>query len=87
MAPVFLTENVVDNGTGKPVGNNGDHLKMNLIQEEDPYHIYPAIAFQQGDRYSRTTNGNAFDVCFTLEENEFMGKVNLQLNIRDMKFD
>ncbi len=87
MAPVFLTENVVDNGTGKTVGNNGDHLKLNLVQEEDPYRIYPAIAFQQGDRYSGITNGNAFDICFTIEENEFMGKTNLQLNIRDIKFD
>ena len=44
MAPIFLTENVVDNGTGKIVGNTGDHLKMNLIQEEDPYKVYPSIA-------------------------------------------
>ena len=87
MAPVFLTENVVDNGTGKPVGTNGDHLKLNLIQEEDPYKIYPAIAFQQGNRYPKTINGVAFDICYTIAENEFMGKVNLQLNVRDIKFD
>jgi single-stranded-DNA-specific exonuclease len=87
MAPVFLTENVVDNGTGKPVGSNGDHLKLSLIQEEDPYKIYPAIAFQQGRRYPGTINGVAFDICYTIVENEFMGKVNLQMNIRDIKFD
>jgi single-stranded-DNA-specific exonuclease len=87
MAPVFLTENVVDNGTGKPVGSNGDHLKLNLIQEEDPYKIYPAIAFQQGRRYPETINGVAFDICYTIVKNEFMGKVNLQLNVRDIKFD
>jgi single-stranded-DNA-specific exonuclease len=87
MAPVFLTEDVADNGTGKPVGTNGDHLKLNLIQEADPYKVYPAIAFQQGSRYSGLHNGNAFDICYSIEENEFMGKVNLQLNIKDMKFD
>jgi len=87
MAPVFLTENVVDNGTGKPVGSNGDHLKLNLIQEKDPYKTYPAIAFQQGNRYRKTKEGVAFDICYTVVENEFMGKVSLQLNIRDIKFD
>jgi len=71
MAPVFLTENVADDGTGKLVGINGDHLKLNLIQEADPYKVYPAIAFQQGFRYPGLHNGNAFDICYSIEENEF----------------
>jgi len=87
MAPIFLTENVVDNGTGKIVGNTGDHLKMNLIQEEDPYKVYPAIAFQMGSLYKKINNGQGFDVCYSVEQNAFMGRTNLQLNIKDMKFD
>jgi len=87
MAPIFLTENVVDNGTGKKVGATGDHLKLNLIQEEDPYKVYPAIAFQQGSRYKGISSGNAFDICYSVEENEFMGRKNLQLNIKDIKLD
>ncbi len=87
MAPVFLTENVVDNGTGKPVGSSGEHLKLNLIQEEDPYKVYPAIAFQQGNLYKHISMGQGFDICYSLEENVFMGRANLQLNIKDIKFD
>ena len=87
MTPIFLTENVVDNGTGKKVGVTGDHLKLNLIQEKDPYKVYPAIAFQQGYRYEGISSGNAFDICFSVEENEFMGRKNLQLNIKDIKLD
>ncbi|MEE9462689.1 MAG: single-stranded-DNA-specific exonuclease RecJ [Bacteroidales bacterium] len=87
MAPVFLTENVVDNGTGKQVGGSGEHLKLNLIQEEDPYKVYPAIAFQQGNLYKHINMGQGFDACYSLEENEFMGRVNLQMNIKDVKFD
>ena len=87
MAPVFLTENVVDNGTGKQVGASGEHLKLNLIQEEDPYKVYPAIAFQQGNLYKHINMGQGFDACYSLEENEFMGRVNLQMNIKDIKFD
>ena len=87
MAPVFLTENVVDNGTGKQVGGSGEHLKLNLIQEEDPYKVYPAIAFQQGNLYKHINMGQGFDACYSVEENEFMGRVNLQMNIKDIKFD
>jgi len=87
MAPVFLTENVVDNGSGKIVGATGDHLKMNLIQEEDPYKLYPAIAFQMGNLYKKINNGQGFDICYSVEKNEFMGRTNLQLNVKDMKFD
>ncbi len=87
MVPVFLTENVADNGTGKVVGTTGDHLKLNLIQEADPYKVYPAIAFQQGNNYKKICIGQAFDICYTVEQNEFMGRTNLQLNIKDIKFD
>ena len=87
MAPVFLTENVVDNGTGKAVGTNGEHLKLNLIQEEDPYKVYPAIAFGMGNYYKYISGGHGFDICYSVEENEFMGNVKLQLNIKDIKFD
>ncbi|MFC2080786.1 single-stranded-DNA-specific exonuclease RecJ [Bacteroidota bacterium] len=87
MVPIFLTENVADNGTGKIVGNNGGHLKMNLLQEEDPYKVYPAIAFQMGNLHRKISNGQGFDICYSVEQNEFMGRVNLQLNIKDIKFD
>ena len=87
MAPVFLTENVGDNGTGKVVGATGDHLKLNLLQEEDPYKVYPAIAFQMGNLYKKINHGQGFDICYSVEQNEFMGRVNLQLNIRDINFD
>jgi len=41
MNPVFFAENVVDNGTGKIVGSGEEHLKLNLIQEEEPYNVFP----------------------------------------------
>jgi single-stranded-DNA-specific exonuclease len=87
MAPIFLTEDVADDGSGKPVGSHGDHLKLNLIQEADPYNPFPAIAFQQGSNYPKLHNGKSFDICYSIEENEYMKKVNLQLNIKDIKFD
>lgn len=85
--PVFLSENVVDNGYGRKVGTSAEHLKLTLIQEEDPFKVFPAIAFHQGNRYNKIQNGIPFDICYQLMENEFRGRVNLQINILDMKFD
>jgi len=33
------------------------------------------------------SKGAPFDICYQLMENEFRGKVSLQINITDIKFD
>jgi single-stranded-DNA-specific exonuclease len=86
-APVFLSENVVDNGYGRKVGNSGEHFKLTLIHEEDPFKVFPAIAFHQGCHYDKVRRGIPFDICYQLMENEFRGRISLQINILDMKFD
>ena len=86
-APVFLTENVSDNGMGKRVGTEGDHLRMNLVQEENPFKVFTAIAFQKGKMFDRICEGMSFDICYSVEENEYRGRKSTQLNIRDLKFD
>lgn len=86
MSPTFLSEEVVDNGCGRIVGSTNDHLKLELIQEEDPLHPYPAIAFQQAHHFATISKGIPFDICYSIEENEFRGNTTLQLRIKDMKF-
>ena len=85
--PVFLSENVVDNGYGRTVGSNGEHLKLTLIQEENPFLVFPAIGFHQGNHFGKINKGEPFDICYQLMENEFRGKVTIQINLMDMKFD
>ncbi|MEN8157132.1 MAG: single-stranded-DNA-specific exonuclease RecJ [Bacteroidota bacterium] len=85
--PIFLSENVVDNGYGRTVGANGEHLKLTLIQEESPFVVFPGIAFHRGQEFKNINKGAPFDICYQLMENEFRGRVNLQINILDMKFD
>jgi len=85
--PVFLTENVVDNGYGRTVGTSGEHLKLTLIQEENPFLVFPAIGFHQGSHFSKICKGDPFDICYQLMENEFRGKITLQINLMDIKFD
>jgi single-stranded-DNA-specific exonuclease len=87
MAPVFMVENVVDNGQGRMVGVQNEHLKLNLIQENEPFKIYQAIGFNLAQHYTRISSGQPFDVCFTLDENNFRGIETIQLKLKDVKFD
>jgi single-stranded-DNA-specific exonuclease len=87
MNPVFFAENVADNGQGRKVGTGGDHLKLNLIQEDNPFEDIPAIAFNQGKKFEKISGGNTFDIAYSLTENHFRGTTNLQLNIKDIKAD
>jgi single-stranded-DNA-specific exonuclease len=87
MNPVFFAENVVDNGTGRPVGNEGEHLKLELLQETDPFKNIAAIAFGQGNKHTKIANGTAMDIAYTVTENHFRGRTNLQLYVKDIKID
>ena len=87
MNPVFFAENVADNGQGRRVGTGGEHLKLNLIQEENPFDDMPAIAFGQGGKFEKITGGNTFDIAYSIAENHFRGETKLQLNIKDIKTD
>lgn len=85
MSPVFLTKNVVDNGCGRIVGTTSEHLKLELIQEAEPFRVYPAIGFQLAQHFKFINKGNPFDICYSIEENEFRGTTTLQIRLRDIK--
>jgi len=87
ISPVFLSENVVDNGYGRTVGNNGEHLKLTLIQEENPFQVFPAIGFHLGGNFGKVSKGIPFDICYQLTKNEFRGRTSLQIHLLDIKFD
>ncbi|MFO7829144.1 MAG: single-stranded-DNA-specific exonuclease RecJ, partial [Bacteroidales bacterium] len=62
-----------------------EHLKLSLIQEDDPFKKYAAIAFQQSNLYEYIHSGDFFDICYSVDENCFRGMTTLQLNIKDIK--
>ncbi|HNY01167.1 MAG TPA: single-stranded-DNA-specific exonuclease RecJ [Bacteroidales bacterium] len=84
MAPLFLTKGVMDAGGLKIVGKN--HLKLSVVHPDVAGGPFPAIAFQQGDHYPMIDRQIPFDICYHVEENEWNGTVNLQLNVKDIKF-
>jgi single-stranded-DNA-specific exonuclease len=85
MSPLFLSRNVFDSGAGRMVGSSGEHLKLDLCQESTGTKTFPAIAFGQANHFEYIKAGMPFDVCYSVEINEFRGKRTLQLNIRDIK--
>ena len=85
MAPVFVSRNVFDSGKGRMVGVSGEHLKLDLCQESSGTKVFPAIAFGQANHFEHIKSGKPFDVCYSLEMNDFRGNKSLQLNVKDIK--
>ena len=82
MKPVFITKNVKNAGYTKAVGKEDAHLKVHLKDEFG--NQASGIAFKMGDRTDMVLHNN-IDICYTIEENEWNGKVNLQLMVKDIR--
>jgi single-stranded-DNA-specific exonuclease len=85
MTPVFITNEVIDKGFVRIVGNN--HLKLDIIDPDRLGPMFPAIAFQQGEKKNDIQKEIPFAICYQIEENEWNGNVTLQLNIKDIHLD
>jgi single-stranded-DNA-specific exonuclease RecJ len=83
--PVFLTDDVYDAGNGRKVGAGGIHLKLDLMQESQPYRQIPAIGFNMAEFYDHIKAGNPIDVCYSIVENFYRGSSTLQLRLKDMR--
>lgn len=83
MSPVFESENLIDTGSGRVVGKN--HLKLEVVHKDIRGYPIPAIAFQQSEHIDLIKQNKPFNICYHIEENEWNGVVNLQLNIKDIK--
>ncbi|PVX50737.1 single-stranded-DNA-specific exonuclease [Balneicella halophila] len=85
MSPVFVTKNVVDYGMSRRVGKGKKHLRLTLADYDNFSHIKNGIAFSMGDLYETISKGNPFDICYTLQENNYSGRKEIQLHIKDIK--
>lgn len=77
--PVFVSRELKVNDH-RLVGRDGTHLKLTV---SDGWITYDAIAFRQGHWYADMPL--FVDLLYTFEKNEFNGKENLQLKVRDIK--
>ena len=83
-SPVFITENVYDNGNGRLVGSGNGHMKLELIQEDEPYRYISAIAFNRAEHFEHLHAGNPVDICYSIAENYYRGIANIQLRVKDI---
>lgn len=67
--PVFCTHNVYDCGGSKVVGRNHEHIQLDLIDSTSQ--TRKGIAFGQNKYISLIKTKSSFDICYTLEEDNF----------------
>jgi single-stranded-DNA-specific exonuclease len=83
MTPVFMTENLRDTGYAKGVGEDGKHLKLSVTQNGTG--PVGAIGFNLGNKLSVVQHGKPFSAVFSLDENQWNGRVSLQLKVKDLR--
>ena len=80
MRPVLLVRNVKNRTAPRVVG--AKHLKMTVIESGV---VMDAIAFDFGDRISDVRQADNFSLAFSLDENEWNGKVSLQMRVKGVE--
>ncbi len=82
--PVFMTRGIYDYSTSKQFGQHQQHLKLDLIDATDCT-IRSGVGFCLGHLHEVLSSGSKVDICYTIEENEFRGKKQLQLMVKDLR--
>ena len=84
MTPIFYSENLKDSGFARQMGGGNIHLSLNI---QNPNFETPikGVAFKLGDMYEQVKTGKPFEAIFSIHEEEFNGRINVQFNIRDLK--
>ena len=82
MKPTFSTTTVRDNGFGKQVGADKNHLKLHIIYGADKK-TYNSIGFNLGKKLPEIQN--QFDIAYTLDQNTWKGNTSIQLILKDIK--
>ena len=81
--PLFCSEQVFDYGTSKVVGHFQEHIKLELIDKKSA-NVVSGIAFGQSSQARYIKTKQAFDICYTVEENSHK-RGEVQLQIEDIK--
>lgn len=84
--PIFLTKGMTATGV-RLIGNDEKHLKMKLKSEFDGGKIgfFDAVGFGMADFYNIISAGGKVDVVFNLDVNEWNGRKELQLKLKDIR--
>ena len=81
--PVFYSDNLLDTGYCKTVGEDDKHLKLSLSQANSE--VFKSIGFGLGDKLSLIENKTQFKAVFNIDENNWNGLKSIQLKLLDIK--
>ena len=84
MVPVFKTGHLIDTGLSRIVGT--DHLKISVIHVDQRSEFFSGIGFHLGEHLPQIKAGKPFSLCYQIEENQWNGRNETQLNIKDIRF-
>jgi len=79
--PIFVTYGLNDTGYSSIVGQGGKHLKISASKNG---HVINGIAFNQADKFD-LIKSQPFDVCYSLDLNDWRGNTTVQMTIKDIK--
>ncbi len=81
MRPLFVARNLKISGIPRIVGEN--HLKFKAIQDKT---VISAIGWKLGELYEMLISNRLLDMVFVIEENEWNGLKEIQLNVKDIHY-
>lgn len=80
--PIFLVRNVVDSGYSRLIKD--EHIKFSVKQGKHAIAV-TGIGFYMADKFPIVSSRQPFDMVFTIDENEWNGKMNLQMKVIDIR--
>lgn len=82
--PVFCSRRVTDFGTSKLVGRQGEHIKLDLVDDTSGK-VINGIAFNSAEHFEHIHAGKPFDICYTIEENKRKGTHAFQILVKGIR--
>ena len=79
--PIFHSKELRSNNSPRVLKDR--HLKLQISQNSR--HYFDGIGFGLSEHLPVVSNGEIFDACYCIEENDFNGQVKLQLRLKDLK--
>ena len=79
--PIFHSKELRSNNSPRVLKDR--HLKLQISQNSRYY--FDGIGFGLSEHLPIVSNGEIFDACYCIEENDFNGQVKLQLRLKDLK--
>ena len=79
--PIFHSTELRSNNSPRVLKDR--HLKLQVSQNNR--HYFDGIGFGLAEHLPVVSNGEIFDACYCIEENDFNGQVKLQLRLKDLR--